>query len=145
MHVWVYQQLLTFIVFIREICFIFFHRILICCNNAARVCTSTYSVCVHLLDVLCYVHLHTNRLYFVAVCVHFDSGLLKGLCIKRNHFDWPWLQGPQHDSWEEEKEAGGWVCGEGNYTTTCSLSIPLSWLSGPYLALMRCGNTHRHM
>lgn len=35
----------------------------------------------------------------------------------------------------------GCVCGGGNCTTTCSLSAPLSRLSGPYLTLMRCGNT----
>lgn len=90
-------------------------------------------------------HTHTHRLYFVYVCVHFDSGLLEAFYIKWNHSDWPWLQGPQRDFWEEEKEPRGCVCGERNYTTTCSLSIPLSQLSGPYLALMRCGNTHRHM
>lgn len=102
---------------------------------------TTYSVCVHMLNVICYVHLHTHWLCLVSVC----SELLKGFCIKWNRFDWPGLQGPDRDSWEKRKKACGCVCGEGNYTTTCSLSVPLSRLSGPYLVLMRCGNTHRHM
>lgn len=147
MHVWVfmYPQLLTsHFSSEKYACFIFLHWFPICCyKNAVYVCICTFSICVHLLNVICNVHLNTYRLYFVSVWVHFDSGLLKGLCIKWNHFDWTWLQGPQHDSWE--KKPSVCVCGEGNYTTTCSLSVPLSRLSGPYLALMRCGNTHRHM
>lgn len=52
------------------------------------ICSMCYAICI-------YTH---KRLYFVPVCVHFDCGLLEGLYIKWNHFDWPWLQGPQLDS-----------------------------------------------
>lgn len=99
-----------------------------CTHKYVRTCSMCYTVRTHTSCVLC----------------SFLQSTPQGLCIKQSYFDWPLLQIPHCDSSEDETEPSC-ICVEGSSTTTCLLSIPLCQLSGPYLALMRGGNTHRHM
>lgn len=122
--------------------FIFFQFSVI---TALRVCVCdrTPSVCVHLLDLIHCVCICAHLDYILCLCVFILTvGSFRAFASSGTTLTGLGSRDLSSTPERKRKCTAAGIVVKGNYTATCSLSIPLSRLSGPYLALMRCGNTH---